>query len=156
MLAHRHHPVSIGYPANTMHRGAVVLVLGHRLRRWLSTGAAVVWCIVFVLDGNLVFLLSAGTRQMDRSCFEVEAPTMAGDRPRITIGSESRVRRCVCCSLWLFNHVNVFVSSMYIRHHHHVLYLCHVFVGMLKKNVEKKVAWMKRDLTYDDALYATI
>ena len=135
MLAHRHHPVITGYPANTVHQGASVLVLGHRLLRWPSTGCGGGLVHRVRLDGNLVILLSAGTRQMDRCCFEVESPTMAGDRPRINNGSESCVRRCVCCFVWLFNPVNIvniFVISMYIRHHHHVLYLCHVFVEIKK------------------------
>ena len=69
MLAHRHHPVSTGHPANAMHRGVVVtanaahwvdvglmlgrrlrrwpsiagvFMLGHRLRRWPGTGSTVV------------------------------------------------------------------------------------------------------------------
>ena len=58
MLAHRHHPVSTGYPANAMHRGVVVpagathwtgvgLLLGRRLRRWPSIGTALVQCVAF-------------------------------------------------------------------------------------------------------------
>ena len=58
MLAHRHHPVSTGHPANAMHRGAVVtanaahwvdvgLMLGRRLRRWPSIEPALVRCVVF-------------------------------------------------------------------------------------------------------------
>ena len=63
---------------------------------------------VLCLLSSLNILLPAGTRQMGRCCFEVEPPTIVGDRPRINIGSESRVRRCFCCFLWLFNHVNIY------------------------------------------------
>ena len=58
LLAHRHHPVSTGYPANAMHRGVVVpagathwagvgLVLDRRLRRWPSIEPALARCVVF-------------------------------------------------------------------------------------------------------------
>ena len=46
----------------------------------------------------------------------------------LTLSKKKNVRRCVCRFLWLFIHVNISVISMYIRHYHHVLYLCHVFV----------------------------
>ena len=48
MLAHRHHPISTGCPANAMHRGVRGLMLGHHLRRWPIPEATVVWCVAFV------------------------------------------------------------------------------------------------------------
>ena len=58
LLAHRHHPVSTGYPANAMHRGVVApagathwadvgLMLDRRLRCWPSIEPALVRCVVF-------------------------------------------------------------------------------------------------------------
>ena len=74
---------------------------------------------------------------MGPCCFEVEPPTIfVGDRPRINIGSESRVAD-VCVVSCGFLIMFIYKRNQHVhRYHHHVLYLCHVF--MKKKNVEKK------------------
>ena len=125
MLAHRHHPVSTGCVASATHRGVLVLMLGHHLRRWPNTESTVVRCVAFFrVEACLFHCLRARD-----NCADVDSRLSRRRWRGIGLGS-AFAQGLVCADVFVVSSDFFFISviSLYIHHHHHVLHMCLYFM----------------------------